>query len=550
MSPFFLFTYPPFVDVPQHLATLSVLKGMDDPSTGYAEKFIVEWFPNTNVGFFGVAHFLGRFMTLLWAVKMCILFYIVGLVVALIWLHRLVHGRNESPPWAFLLIFPFLYNSSLLLGLINYCMSLSLFFLWLCITLDGLGHFSWKHCLCHALLLLALFIFHSQTYLFAGLCSAFFFFLLAGLKNRLWFSIGWVPSITLFFMWYRHKFAFSSGKLSFAGLQQGFGSEFVPFIGNLQSIVANTIGFSRFVWWDKAILIMIAMILWWWRPDAKLFRDQCASAIWGVIVLSVLCYFLLPLNIKLQFYISARLLIIGCILCVVLFSGYIPRLPSRPLIIACVLLPVVFYIKWLPFYQRVNTSWNEATQLLRQVPSHAKVLGFPFLQFEFEEGNQEENYPTHLHVASLFLLAKTGEVASNFMILPSSPVRYRYPENENIIVPDVRANVKPWCAMLSGGWGNDSDFILSMGTGAGLMPWWVEKGMLKYVDGKGSWFLYKRIGDLTLTENELQEWWIPLTCNKRLDVLPNFLDIFRVDTSRNRKYDATIGWWRERYGIR
>ncbi|MEW6260538.1 MAG: hypothetical protein AB1547_11630 [Thermodesulfobacteriota bacterium] len=549
VSPLIFFTYPPFVDVPQHLATLSVLRGLSDPSTGYAEKFLVEWFPNTNVGLFALDVLFRHMVSPLWEVKLFIIAYILSTALILLWIHRLVHGRWISAPWGVFLLFPFLYNSSLRLGLINYCMTISLFLLWLCIILDGIQDFLWKHCWIHCLLLGTIFLFHSQLYLFAGLCSIPVLFFLSDWKKRFRFCLGWMPSLLCFSFWYWKKFASSDGKIAFAGIDQGFGAEFVPVLGNIGSIVVHTIGFSRYVWWDKILLIFIGVMLWYWKPKHLFEGNNRAALVLWTIWLAVLCYFFLPLNIKLQFYISARMLILACFLSVILMASFRTHHSKRVIITATVLLPIVFFIKWVPFFQNVNASWTSAVQLLKQIPPHAKVLGLPFQQFEFEENDQEEHFPTHLHVASLYLLEQPGEIASNFMILPSSPIRYRHIETANIVLPDVRSNVKPWCALISGGWGSDSGYLLSRGTGAEWMSWLEATQKIQLIAQNGNWFLYQKIRPLILTNREIEGWWALLGCNKRIQPITNIWHIFKIDTRDTRRFDASVEWWRKQYGI-
>ncbi len=114
--PFWVGRYLPFLDMPQHLATIAVVHGLGDPSTGYADYFTLEWASTPYLLYYLVSDGLASLIGVDAANRVFLSAYAALLPIALLSFLRAFH-RAEA---AALLGIPLAFNAFLFYGFVNY----------------------------------------------------------------------------------------------------------------------------------------------------------------------------------------------------------------------------------------------------------------------------------------------------------------------------------------------------------------------------------------------------------------------------------------------
>lgn len=159
--PVLIADYPPMVDVPQHAAQISAMRGMLDGSWPYAELFKLELFNPYWLGY-GAVLALSYPLGIVWASKLIIAMSMCGLPWAAA---RFSAGMGVDPRWnwAYLVLpFGFAYEW----GFLNFVVAAPLGFLFLCAIVDARYRVTaasvvrivvWAHLLLFAHILIAAF---------------------------------------------------------------------------------------------------------------------------------------------------------------------------------------------------------------------------------------------------------------------------------------------------------------------------------------------------------------------------------------------------------
>jgi hypothetical protein len=517
--------YLPYVDLPQHLATIAVLNGLDDPSTGYQDLFFTDLFPNTNVTFFWLTAGIARWLPLEAAVRVVIALYLLSLPPAVVWLAQVVRGEageagadaghtdRTAPPWAALLVFPLVYNSIVQWGFFNYLLAIPPFLVLVGLTLRYReGRASRRDLAWMVVLPVGLFLTHAQLYLFAGASAA----VLASLRleaRRRWAGLvlAWTPSMALFGAWYADRFVQpdAGSRLEFKGAGKGFGAEFLPLAARLGQapdylfeLYAGPLDTVLLAAW---LALAVAWIRWGWvaRPGARSgagegdragARGAMDSRWFGVMALSLaalLCYFVLPIQLWLQYCLSSRMLILCPLLAVAAVAAR--ATVRRALIVATVSLSVMVLALIAREHRAFDREMAPLSGLLEKIPPRQKVLGLSFTR-----RSEHAVSFVFLHAAAYYLTLEPGIIGHSFMILPSSPVRYRSPGQLSLIQPN--RELRPWCALLEGQ-AADADYLLVHGPDPGLMA--ALEPQVQLVEQVQRWGLYRRVAPIVLSEERL-----------------------------------------------
>ena len=130
--PVLVFDYLPCTDLPQHLSVASILRGLDDPSTGFARYYTADLGRTMYLLPYGLTLALGAALPLALA-QACVVF--LSLLIYPVALMRLLSALGK-PRALCLLGLPIVYNSAFFWGFINFNLSLGLAIWGMALLLD------------------------------------------------------------------------------------------------------------------------------------------------------------------------------------------------------------------------------------------------------------------------------------------------------------------------------------------------------------------------------------------------------------------------------
>jgi hypothetical protein len=338
-----------------------------------------------------------------------------------------------------------------------------------------------------------------------------------------------LPSIALFAAWYAHSFAArpTGSSPRFETVARGFGARSVPILQRLNRVPDNLIDVYA-GHQDEAILIALCLVTVLWAGHPAWSRIRAAAgrlvliagsgrlalaagsrrlalatggrrlaiatggrrlAIAAVSVAAGIGYFVLPSELKLQYFVAARMLILSPLLALAAIPPSAPVRLRPWLIAAAPLLTVALLAVILREYRAFSRSMDPLDRLLEQVPPHQKLVGLPFSSYSIHAA-----HVAYLHIAGYYPARKPGVIGYSFMSLPSSPIRYR---DGALSLIEPERELRPWCALLDGQ-ADDADYFLTLGADRGLMA--ALAPAVEQVDRIDAWALYRRTALISLSE--------------------------------------------------
>ena len=137
----------PFMDLPQHLATVRILHSLDDPAFGLAALHQIDLSRTQYLLYYFLVDGLAHGMSIETANRVVLSLYCGGLPLSLAYFMR-AFGRDMAVG---LLAAPIAFNTFLFMGLLNYVTGFPLLFLGLALLRRIMDYFSWGRFTAHCL---------------------------------------------------------------------------------------------------------------------------------------------------------------------------------------------------------------------------------------------------------------------------------------------------------------------------------------------------------------------------------------------------------------
>lgn len=425
----------PMTDLPQHLALISALHRLSDPTTLYPVVFAARGELTPYLGYYHLVSLLNWLVPLELANRCFLTLVVAGLPLSTAFLLRAL-GR---PRWPSLLALPFSYGDSFGWGFINYLASLPLALLacgcFLRALEDSPQRRRWA--LAQAAVLVAALLMHVQAFVFLALALPWLLLttpVQGGLRARLPALLSVLPAVALFAVWGAGRLL-APAEVAEGAPWKAWGplfSEknlaFKPFAQNLAElpqVLANQLRDGS----DRWALLAVAVV-WGSATLAALSGARGTTREQGIARLRVLglgllalgLYFTLPFDIRgAIYYLNTRY----AHLAAALVAASVPPLarPLRPLFLG--LGAAVALLLAIPLVGAFRAFDSEAAPLLRfaaLTPPKPAVMGLIF-----NWGSRVVSHPVFLHAASVPARLTGGITNFSFALTPHSPLRYRGP---------------------------------------------------------------------------------------------------------------------------
>lgn len=401
---FFHFEYLPMVDLPQHAAALSEWVHLEDPSYGFADQFELNWWTPYLLSYLLARPFVAL-LGVLGALKLVVLFSVLGTVAAYYWLLRSV----KQDEWLCLLALPLSFGFSFYFGFTNFLLGTPFILATAVLALKYSTRPSARIGVPFAAVLGATFLAHVIAFAISSACA---FLLTArkvssvrGLLRDYWpllgglaFVLPWVPGFL------------NSPDISAHPEQWRLG------IGRLWALPTTLFAASGAdglaTRLGVGVLILVALSLG--VPSRQWGRH-------GLLALALLAYFLFPFELRGVSFLFQRfavLIIPGLILAAAGARALLPKWLRRPAV-------VLFSAGWLWVFaermQEFNAEVGDFTRLIRELPPRLRIRPLIF-------NNQSAAFPgtpVFLHFPAYYQAEKGGFLGYSFARYYTCFVRYQ-----------------------------------------------------------------------------------------------------------------------------
>jgi hypothetical protein len=200
VMPLWVSAYLPFMDAPQHLASIRIIHDFDHPPWAFQTYYNVDLGSSQYLLYYVSADWLASIMSIESANRVIMSLYVIGLPLS-VSSYLSAHGRD---PAVGLLAGPMAYNASLFVGFMNYMLALPMLFFGLALFRRLLDEWRPGRFVLLVVVTLALFFSHVQPFLIYGmgfgltvLCCSH------GFHPRHWWrqAAHIIPSLGLFLFW-------------------------------------------------------------------------------------------------------------------------------------------------------------------------------------------------------------------------------------------------------------------------------------------------------------------------------------------------------------
>ena len=423
----------PFMDLPQHLATIRVLAGLDDPQVaGFYDASLGS---TQYLGYYYLVEALAWFSDLDTGNRLALSLYALALPLSLA-AYLKAFGRD---PAVSLLSVPLVFNTFLFMGFANYVLAFPLIFFALALLRRLMDTFSLGSCIGLALLTLAIFYSHVHAFLIYGLAAGLIGLLSGrGFHPRHWWrqATHLVPSLVLMGVWMQRSLILAGDE----AWKTGHGGRNVspvemrwePLIDRFTALPRQLLDTYRDDSDERILLALLALtalliLFRRFEPSEDDVRVVGESRAWlrartPEIILAAmgLTYILSPISYKWIWPISHRMV---PVLALFGLAGLAWRhLRYRP---ALLLVPATLINLWA-CQVHVDKVWafdEEAgpiKDLVAEAEPDKRLLGLIF-----ERGSRVVNHAPYLHFAQYYVVERGGVASFSFVDFPQSPIRYR-----------------------------------------------------------------------------------------------------------------------------
>lgn len=503
--PLWLVEYLPFMDLPQHLATIAVMHHYDDPAFGFSAFFDLDLLSTPYLGYYLLVDLLAHLVPLETANRL-VLSLCGALLPIAAWRYLAACGRE---PLLALLALPVFYNTFLFMGFLNFVMALPFMLFALGALLRYLAsrrriEFVWLTI--HALLI---FFAHPQVYLlYLGSASLYLILSWPGFKRMLLAASHIGPSLVIFTLWVLRSRILGSAEVwseSRGGRNVSpAGGQWEPLGVSLRELPVRLSDAYR----DNSdnlllvlllFLIMVLLLVRRPRPDesgGSGIREFLRTNALELVSMALLwLYFALPVSYKWIWPLNARLVPVAFLVGLVWFR--LPPLALRGRLMLAVPLAALALAgtanhtrQFLAFEREVGPL----ERVLEAAEPRRRLMGLIF-----DRGSEvmTPSLSPYIHFAQYYQLRRGGVADFSFANFPQSPIRF----NERTAPPQLplrwewtpdrlrHPRYPPGVAdyydyyLVRGDWGARSPFGAHLGAG------------VREVKAAGRWRLFERVRD-------------------------------------------------------
>ena len=421
-APFWVGSFVPLVDLPQHLAVASVIANHGDPWFGFARYYDVERFALTPYWTYYLAlDALAQVMPLDAASRVCLSLY----AVAVPFTGLALCSAFGAPRWAGLLMAPLAFNSNLYLGFVAYVCGVLLALFLLAQLQRLLDRPSPRRAVAMAALSVVLFFTHVQPFALL-VASALLLALLApervGVRRRLGSLLVFAPAVALVFLpWIYREFLAPRT----AGGEYNFGTlddlrprhlppgqrlaDFAPSVAGAYLDGSDTLLLAA---WAGVVAALLAMS---WR------RGSTAPARRGIplALLAVLLYSTLPMAIQGQWNIGPRFAWVAALLIVPAIGDPGP-VASRWAPVLAVVLTVAASLNAWRQHRRFDHESRAFAGVLAAIPPAQRVVSLVY-----DPHSRVFTRWPYLHFVQYVTAFRGGAASWTLAKSPPFPIRHR-----------------------------------------------------------------------------------------------------------------------------
>lgn len=440
-APLFLAAYPPFVDYPQHLATIAAIHRAGDPAFG--DFFTVEYGRSPYLLFYLASHVFAFVLDVEGATRLATVIGVAGLPLALAAYLR-AHGR---PALLGALAAGIALNAWVFWGFVNYAFGITVALAALAALAGAIRAPSLPRLLLFGAFALGCFYAHPQMY--AWLVAAALVQTLAtvpalGLRRTLdgaWRALlAALPSAAAVWIWLARSGFVASGEASrrneLARQVAAESARFAPVEETLRRWLSHSFAVYRDGSGDRLAVLFLGVVLLLVILRAVETRAPLETRRFGnlpsrppataapelVLALSFAAYFFAPVGYKLVEPISHRFLPVALALLAVLGPVELRRRRVAGWLagVALLVLSVQTARVHATEFERTDSEMGELDEALARTKPGRRLLGIIY-----DRGSEVVGLPAYLHAHQYYQARVGGLAGYSFAELPKSPIRYR-----------------------------------------------------------------------------------------------------------------------------
>ena len=493
--PFWASGLLPFMDLPQHLATVRVLHSYNDPTFGVSHYFGIELGRTQYLAWYFLVDWLTYLMPLESAARLVFSLYAVGLPLSVASLVR-AHGRD---PRVALLSVPFVFNPFLFMGFANYVTALPLMFWGLSLLQQTLDQTSWRKVGLLAFVVTLLFYDHAQAFvLYCALAGVTVLLGARGLHPRHWWrqSLHLAPATLAMLWWVQRSLILASAEEWHKGMG---GRNVAPADVRWKPLLERFTSFPEFlldVYPDEAdervllgfiVLLGLAWLLG--QPILALpgqrWRDTLRRRVpEALLVTGFLVYIASPISYKWIWPISDRLVPAVALLAIPAFAR--GSMPWRTWTL--VLPATVLAIATSHLHATRARAFTDEAGPIREVVAQAE-RGKRLMALIYQPGSAVMKWPAFLHFGQYYVIDRGGMANFSFANFPQSPVLFPEQDGPPKVPPRFEWTPEVFTMKDQGYW---YDYFLVRDASGNRRPFGADQARVELVDKRGPWALYKR----------------------------------------------------------
>lgn len=494
LAPLWLADMLPSLDLPQHLATVRILRDLHTKPWNLDAYYQLDLAHTQYIGWYLAAVALSQLVSIEIAAKLLLTAYFLLWPLAFLLFLR---AHRRQPAFALLAV-PLAWNNALWLGYVNYLTALPLVFLWLALWQMQLEQESRRKWIALALLPILVYFLHVQAFLHAVLLVGLTVLCLPGKvrEGRTWrLLLHLLPAVLLFTTW-----ALTSAVLSdTAGWKATRAGHNVPstalrFLPWKQRFVQLPWNVSD-IYHDFAdaklmlallLLAVLAFLAGWLQQKQQENQEHPGWLPEIGLLASLLVYFFAPIQFKWIYSINSRTVPIIALLLLATLARFRP--PRAGLLVllpglALALTLASLHAERLPIFSLEATP---ARHLLAKIPQGQRGVGLIY--------NPASLVATHfpfLHFAQYGVLDRGGMADFSFANFPQSPVVFVPPGPPQL--PERFEKHPDRFTMASHGRWYDWYLVRDFGPEMQI-PLVLQAGTeIELVGREGNWQMYRRV---------------------------------------------------------
>ncbi len=484
----------PIVDLPQHLATVRILRDLHTPGWHLDTYYQLDLARTQYLGWYAVAVLLSQVMTIETAARVLLSLYVLALPFAFV---SFLRAHRRDPAWAVLAV-PLALNDSLWMGFFNYVTAIPLLFFWLAQTQRQLDAPSTRRWLWLVVLPIAVYFLHAQALLHGVLLVVLTIAVHQhGLRTRsgLRTLAHVLPALLLFAAWALGS-AVLTDHAGWGATRAGHNEPssallYWPWSLRL-SRLPDSLSDLYHDHADQEILLGLVgvavigcLLSWLQRSRAAGERTVPRMGVpeWASL-LTLLVYFAAPTRYKWIYAINSRVVpILAMLLVAVLARAHVPR--RSLILVPGAVLALALGALHAERFSLFSLEAKPARELLHQVPMGRRGVGILF-----NPTSVVVNNAPYLHFAQYGVLDRGGMADFSFANYPQSPVTFVPPGPPNL-PPRFEKHPERF-TMRDHGWWYDWYLVRDFGPEVPVPAFADAPQQVEAVVRRGPWQLFRR----------------------------------------------------------